>query len=153
MLEIKHIESDQEKQEVKNLILEYSKFLGVDLAFQKFEDELADVSIRYASGAVLIALYDGKTAGCVCLKQIGDGISEMKRLYVKPEFRGLNIGRSLAEEIINVAREKGFKAMYLDTLESLKSALELYRSIGFIETEKYYENPFEGVVYMKLELI
>ncbi|HER00201.1 MAG TPA: N-acetyltransferase [candidate division Zixibacteria bacterium] len=109
---------------------------------------------KYASpeGRLIIAEYNSEIAGCVAVKKIGEGVCEMKRLYVRPKFRGKKIGRMLAERIVADASDIGYDLMRLDTLERLKEAISLYRSMGFKETTAYVYNPIEDVVYMELKL-
>ena len=129
-------------------------FWEFDLCFQDFENELAGLPGKYAppEGRLYLAEYDNRLAGCVALKKIAPDICEMKRLYIKPEFRGKKLGRQLAEMIVEEGRKIGYKKMRLDTLQRLGTALKLYRSMGFIETEPYVHNPHEDVVFMELEL-
>lgn len=141
-------------EQFHQLFREYEKYLDIDLCFQDFETELANLPGPYAppEGSMLLAEYDNKIAGCVTLKKIGEGICEMKRLYVRPEFRGRDIGRKLAQAIIKEARKIGYVKMRLDTLKRLTEAISLYRSMGFKEIKPYVFNPLEDVVYMELEL-
>jgi putative acetyltransferase len=136
------------------LFKEYEKQLNVDLCFQDFETELANLPGVYAppEGCMLLAEYDNKIAGCVTLKKIDEGICEMKRLYVRPDFRGKSIGRELSEAIVEEARKMGYAKMRLDTLTRLTEAITLYRSMGFKEIKPYVFNPLDDVVYMELEL-
>ena len=140
--------------EVRTLFREYQEELGVDLCFQDFDRELAELPGAYAppEGALLVAAVDGELAGCVALRRLADGVSEMKRLYVRPALRGRNIGRALAEAVIGVARERGYGRMRLDTLPSMGEAIELYRSLGFTEIAPYYPNPVPGARFLELEL-
>jgi putative acetyltransferase len=139
---------------IRQLFREYELFLDVDLCFQGFEDELAGLPGRYAppGGSLLIAMDGQDAAGCVALREIGDGVCEMKRLYVKPRFRGKGIGFLLAQKIIQHAVEGGYKLMRLDTLDKLEQAMFLYESLGFSKTGPYYHNPLDGVVYWELSL-
>ena len=136
------------------LFVEYAASLGVPLCFQQFDRELAALPGDYAppAGQLLLAECDSKIAGCVALRQLEPGICEMKRLYVRPEFRGKKIGAALARAIIAEARRIGYRAMRLDTLPAMKAARNLYDSLGFRPTSAYYHNPLEGVVYLELEL-
>lgn len=135
---------------VRELFLEYAQSLGVDLAFQDFGREVATLPGDY--DPILVAHWDSKVAGCVALHPIDTQICEMKRLYVRPDFRGHAIGRTLAERIMAEAREKGFTRMRLDTLPIMAEAQKLYRSLGFIEIPPYRFNPIEGSKFMEANL-
>ena len=143
-----------EIESVRRLFREYAAFLGVDLCFQGFEQELADLPGAYAppDGRLLLAVADGEPVGCVALRKLEEAICEMKRLYVKSGFRGLGLGRRLAEAIIREARGTGYHRMRLDSLRSLKEAAALYRSLGFIEIPPYRFNPLPDAVFMELVL-
>ena len=140
----------------RSLFIEYSERLGLNLCFQNFEEELAELPGRYAppDGRLLLAVSSGQeAAGCVGLRKIGDGVCEMKRLYVRPEFRGLGIGLAMAVHLIEEARSIGYAAMRLDTLPAqMAEALRLYRLLGFREIEPYYDNPVEGALFLELTL-
>ena len=140
--------------EVKVLFREYETFLGVDLCFQGFEEELADLPGKYTPprGALLIAIVKGQTAGCVALRPLDAGNCEMKRLFVRPDYRGIGLGRQLAHRIIAVSKESGYERMKLDTLDFLEGAIHLYKSLGFERTGSYYDNPLEKVSYWELDL-
>jgi len=139
---------------IRELFREYERWLGVDLCFQGFDDELARLPGIYAppEGVILLAREDGRPTGCVALKCLEPGICEMKRLYVRPGDRGRGIGRRLVVSLIDAARSRGYARMRLDTLVQLKEAIELYRSVGFRPTEPYYHNPLPGVLYWELGL-
>jgi len=140
--------------DIKDIFREYREDLGLDLDFQDFEKELDDIPGEYSppEGAILLAEEESKTVGCVALRKIDDKTCEMKRMYVKPGYRGQGLGRKLASSIIDKAREKGYEKMKLDTLTTLKEANVLYRSLGFEECEPYRYNPLEDALYMELEL-
>jgi ribosomal protein S18 acetylase RimI-like enzyme len=143
----------------RSLIEEYAAQLGasmgVDLAFQDFAAELDRLPGMYGppSGCLLLASRDDEWVGCCALRRFSAEICEMKRLFVKPEVRGANLGRHLAERLIGAARALGYRRMVLDTLEGMAAARTLYRSLGFRETEPYYFNPIAGVCYMVLDLV
>lgn len=141
-------------QTIGDLFREYEQFLQVDLCFQQFEEELAGLPGKYAAphGALLLAMADGRAAGCVAMRPLAEGVCEMKRLYVRPASLGKGVGRRLAQTVIEQARTAGYARMCLDTLEKLKPALALYHSLGFVERSAYYENPLPGVVYLELAL-
>jgi len=144
----------EEIDETRALFLEYAASLEIDLCFQGFEAELASLPGKYAppAGALILARVDGAVAGCVALRPLGDGICEMKRLYVRDAFRGLGVGRTLAERIIAEARSRGYRAIRLDTLGRLVAARALYESLGFREIEPYIYNPTPDVQFMELIL-
>lgn len=139
---------------VRALFREYEAFLDMDLCFQGFEVELAGLPGAYAppAGALLMAFSGARKAGCVALRPIKDNQCEMKRLFVRPEFRGLGLGRELAERIVDQARTIGYRSMKLDTFDFLTGAVHIYRSLGFVEIEAYYKNPLDKVQYWELDL-
>lgn len=145
---------EQSISEIKYIFTEYRKDLGLDLSFQDFQDELEELPGEYSpsDGAILLAKDDNQTVGSVALRKIDEITCEMKRLYVKPEYRSEGLGRKLAKSIIEEAKDKGYEKMKLDTLTTLKEANELYRSLGFEECEPYRYNPLEDALYMELEL-
>jgi putative acetyltransferase len=141
--------------QARELFQEYAQSLGVNLCFQNFEQELAGLPGHYAppGGRLLLAEYDGQLAGCVALHKWDDGICEMKRLYLRPSFRGKGLGRAIAEKIIADASSIGYQRMRLDTIEPLmKDAVEMYRKLGFREIAPYRPNPIAGAMYMELQL-
>jgi len=128
--------------------------LGFDLDFQNFDNELAGLPGEYSSprGCILLAEYENRPAGCVALRPLSDEICEMKRLYVRPKFRGLGIGRALAKAIIEQARKIGYTLMRLDTVPTMKVARALYQSLDFKQISQYRYNPIEGAEFMELKL-
>ena len=141
--------------EIKQLIVEYSAALDRDLSFQEISHELDDIKSKYTypNGRVLASVTpEGKIVGCVAYRKMSDNKCEMKRLYVKPEYRKLKLGRQLIDEIIQKAKQDGYEQMYLDTIKPLQSAIHLYKKFGFVEIPAYYDNPMDDVVYMMLEL-
>lgn len=141
---------------VRTLFVEYERWLGVDLCFQGFTEELRSLPGRYAPprGRLLLASdADGAIAGVVGMWPLDEDTCEMKRLFVRPPWRGRRIGRSLAEAIVETAVDIGYARMRLDTLERLTEALMLYRSMGFRQIKPYYHNPLESVLYMERELL
>jgi ribosomal protein S18 acetylase RimI-like enzyme len=139
---------------VRGLFEEYAKAIEVDLCFQSFDRELAELPGHYAppEGRLLLAQEGAQAAGCVALRKIGDGTCEMKRLYVRPAFRRKGLGRLLAKTIIAAARNIGYERMRLDTLVSMNEAIQLYRSLGFQRIEPYYNNPAGSAIFMELKL-
>ena len=153
-MKLTRVETESQVEEARTLFNEYAEATGVDLSFQNFGEELASLPGDYAppSGRLILAYEREGAAGCVALRKVDDAVCEMKRLYVCPAFRGTGLGRTLAEHIVGVAREIGYERMRLDTLPSMRSAIALYRSLGFREIEPYRFNPIEGALYMELEL-
>jgi putative acetyltransferase len=153
-MELRPVETSEQVEEARGLFKEYSDATGVDLCFQNFARELASLPGDYAppSGRLILARDGDESAGCVALRECGEGVCEMKRLYVRPSFRGTGLGRTLAESVIEEARRIGYARMRLDTLPSMRSAIALYRSLGFREIDSYRFNPVEGTLYMELDL-
>ncbi len=140
--------------EMRELFSEYGRSLGIDLSFQDFDRELETLPGKYAApeGAVILARLGSTACGCVALRRIEEGSCEMKRLYVRPDARGLGIGAELVRRIIEVGRERGYRLMRLDTLPTMKSAIALYSSFGFRTIPAYTYNPIHGAVYMEKDL-
>ena len=147
--------------EVAALFSEYTKMLvdtmpyfGEYLALQNYGSEEQDPGAKYAlpRGRLYLACFDGALAGCIALRQLDDDRAELKRMYVRPEFRGRHIARSLAERIISDAKSIGYRCIMLDTEPCLEAAIKLYLSLGFRFTERYSDSPFDSTLYMSLEL-
>jgi GNAT superfamily N-acetyltransferase len=154
-LQFLQAESRAQIAEARELFLEYAQSLGFSLCFQSFDKELANLPGDYAppEGRLLLAEYESQLAGCVALHPLEAGICEMKRLYLRPPFRGKGLGRALADRIISEARQIGYQRMRLDTVEPvMKDALAMYRKIGFREIAPYRSNPIAGALYMELLL-
>ncbi len=159
-----HIASPRDAADIDaiaGLFREYAGSLGFSLDYQDFETELAGLPGKYAppEGALLLATVDGAAAGAVALRQLEPGICEMKRLYVRPDYRGerlqdgQSIGRALAHRIVEVGRAAGYRRLRLDTIgDRMEAAIKLYRSMGFTEIAPYYPSPVAGTVYMELVL-
>jgi ribosomal protein S18 acetylase RimI-like enzyme len=154
MIELIFAETREHLSIIRELFLEYGKSLGFSLCFQDFDTELAELPGEYAppDGSLILAVDEAEPLGCVALRKIDDGVCEMKRLYIKPEFRGRGLGKQLVKAIIDEALKIGYKKMRLDTVLVMKEAITLYRKIGFTEIEPYRENPIEGALYMELDL-
>ncbi|HUJ95653.1 MAG TPA: GNAT family N-acetyltransferase [Terriglobales bacterium] len=154
-LTIIQAESAAQIAQARELFLEYAQSLNFDLCFQSFDKELMELPGDYAppSGRLLLAEYENQLAGCVALHAINPETCEMKRLYLRPQFRGKRVGRGLAEAVIAEARTIGYRRMRLDTVEPvMKDAVALYRALGFKEIAAYRANPIAGAMYMELEL-
>ena len=147
-------ESAADVEAARGLFLAYAGALDFSLCFQGFDGELAQLPGYYAppSGRLLLARVDGALAGCIALRDLGGGDCEMKRLYVDPGFRGLGLGRTLAEAVIAEAYAIGYVRVRLDTLPSMVSARVLYDLLGFTDIPPYYHNPVEGAAYKELVL-
>jgi len=148
-------ESTAQIEQAKELLLEYANSLNFSLCFQSFDKELAELPGDYAppDGRLLLAEYDGQLAGCIALHKLDSESCEMKRLYLRPQFRGKGLGRVLAERVIADARAAGYKRMRLDTVEPvMKDAVALYRRLGFRQIAAYRANPMPGTLYMELDL-
>ena len=154
MIEIIEANTDKLIAKAKELFQEYAESLGFDLCFQNFEQELNDFPGQYSPprGRLFLAVSENQPIGCVALRDFGRDMCEMKRLYVRPDFRGQKVGRLLAETVINTAKEIGYDCMRLDTVPSMKSANLLYKSLGFKEIKPYRPNPIEGALYLELSL-
>ena len=152
---IREAAGDDDMAVVRTLFEEYAAWLQVDLCFQGFADELAGLPGKYAppAGRLLLASRGGAVAGGVGLRPLDGDACEMKRLWVRPEFRGHGLGRALAVAVIAAGQEIGYRSMKLDSMEKLAEALDLYRSLGFAETGAYHddESPVR-LIFMELDL-
>jgi ribosomal protein S18 acetylase RimI-like enzyme len=148
----------EELDTLRAIFREYAQGLGIDLCFQNFEQELAQLPGEYAAprGALLLAKIDGEVAGCCALRPLDSvdypNAAEMKRLYVRKPFRNFGLGRELAEAALDAAREAGYACVLLDTLDDMEAARELYEELGFEEIPPYYHNPLAGAHYLKCSL-
>jgi putative acetyltransferase len=154
MLKLRQVESQEDVESARKLFREYEASLGISLCFQDFEQELAGLPGEYAppAGQLLLAEADAGLAGCVALRKIDGRTCEMKRLYLRPAYRGRGAGRMLATAILTEARLLGYAAMRLDTLPAMQEAIALYESLGFRRVASYRENPVPGAIFMELDL-
>jgi GNAT superfamily N-acetyltransferase len=156
LTEIIRAHSAEDIEQARELFREYEAWLEVDLCFQSFEKELAELPGKYAppDGRLLLAMNNGQLAGCAALRKIDVGICEIKRLFLRSQFRGQGLGRQLAKAIIREAKQIGYERMRLDTLPpKMNDAIALYRSVGFEEIGSYYDNPVPGAKFMELNLV
>jgi putative acetyltransferase len=154
-VQLTQVESGSALEEIRSLFLEYAQSLDFDLCFQNFDAELRELPGRYRppEGRLILCEVDGSAAGCIALKPLEPGICEMKRLFVRPAFRGRQLGVLLAKHIINEARVIGYSAMRLDTIRGrMDNAIALYSSVGFREIPPYYKNPVPNAFFMELRL-
>ena len=148
-------ETAAQLDQIRELFLEYAKSLGFSLCFQGFDQELASLPGMYAppDGRLLLVEHNGQLAGCGALHRLNAASGEMKRLYIRPNFRGLGLGRALAERILTDARSIGYQNVRLDTVAgTMDDAIALYRRLGFREIEPYRQNPISGALYMEMQL-
>lgn len=153
-MDIVAVASPEQMATARMLFKEYEASLGIELSFQGFAREVAELPGAYAppAGRLFLAIDGAEPFGCIALRPLGDGICEMKRLYVRPSARGARLGRRLAETVIHEARAIGYTRMRLDTLPSMKEAFALYQTLGFREIAPYCENPIIGTRFMELDL-
>jgi len=153
-MHIRQAITQEDTATARALFEEYAAWLGVDLCFQGFAAELAGLPGLYAPprGRLLLAWADGGAAGCVALRPLGGSICEMKRLFVRPAFRGQDVGRMLVEKIVAEAGAIGYSNMRLDTLPSMSAATKLYESVGFTRIPAYYATPLQDTIFMGLKL-
>lgn len=149
------------KDEIRTLFTEYTEYLIENdgkfkeyLEIQKYDDEIEHLESKYGLpyGRLYIAYYENKVAGCIAMRKLNDAECEMKRLYVKPEFRNKGIAKRLVEKIISDAKEIGYSNMLLDTLPFLQTAIKMYNKMGFYEIECYNNSPMDNTIYLKLDL-
>lgn len=155
MLTIKQVETAEEVEQTRTLFEEYVAGLGVNLCFQNYDKEVAGLPGEYMppAGRLYLATENGEAAGCIALRRLEDGVCEMKRLYVRPKFRGQRLGRQLVDKIIDDARAIGYQRMRLDTLPGkMDQAIAMYRSLGFKTIDRYYDNPYDTALFMELNL-
>jgi putative acetyltransferase len=154
-LQFVQVQSESQIEQVRELFLEYARSLGFSLCFQNFDQELANLPGDYSPphGKLLLAEFEGELAGCVALHKLENEICEMKRLYLRPQFRGKGLGRALATRIIAEARDLGYSRLRLDTVESaMQDAVAMYLKLGFRKIDPYCENPMPSALYMELVL-
>ncbi|HEX8735080.1 MAG TPA: GNAT family N-acetyltransferase [Pyrinomonadaceae bacterium] len=154
-IEIIQAETPDEIEQARVLFREYETWLGMSLCFQNFEEEVAGLPGRYAKpdGRLFLALVDENPAGCIALRKLEGDVCEMKRLFVRQDFRGRKIGNILIEKLIAEAEAIGYQKMRLDTYPpKMAQAVRLYESHGFREIPPYYHNPYGEVVFMEKEL-
>lgn len=154
MLELKEAHSQEQLEHIRVLFREYEKSLGFTLDFQDFEKEMTGLPGEYGmpAGRLFLAVWEGEIVGCAGLRKLDADTSEMKRMYVRPAFRGKGIGRALAQLLISEARRIGYKRMRLDTITTMHEAIRLYTSLGFYEIEAYRFNPLPNAHFMELRL-
>lgn len=148
------VDEGEDLDVIRQLFREYAESLEIDLCFQNFEEELKALPGKYAApeGTMILALVDGESAGCIALRKSSEGIAEMKRLFVRDDYRGLHIGKRLVQLILEEAARLGYSYIRLDTLSTMKEAVSLYQSFGFYEIAPYIYNPIEDAKYMELRL-
>ena len=160
-MSIELVEAYTHKDEVKSLFNEYTEMLiqGDNnfkkyLSIQNYDHEIENLEDKYGLpfGRLYLAFYDGVLAGCIGLRKIDNDNCELKRLYVKPQFRGKKIASFLVKYIIAEAKEIGYKHILLDTLPFLETAINMYKNYGFYEIESYNNNPMENLIYLKYDL-
>jgi GNAT superfamily N-acetyltransferase len=154
MLKIIEVSSGKLIEQVHEIFTEYERDLGIDLEFQNFQEELESLPGGYAppEGTLLLAYFRGKLAGCVALRNLAEKVCEMKRLYVRKQYRAKGIGKALSKRIIEAAKKAGYTHMRLDTLSHMKEAMGLYLSLGFREIDPYRYNPFKNAKFFELDL-
>jgi len=155
MIEIIQAKTPEQIEEIRKLFREYENWLDIDLCFQDFEKELANLPGKYAKpdGRLFLIYKENLSAGCIALRKIDAETCEMKRLYMREQFRGLSLGKMLIEKLFKEAQVIGYEKMRLDTLpDKMPSAVKLYKSYGFCEIPSYYDNPHRETLFMELDL-
>lgn len=155
MLKILQAETPEQIEETRKLFREYEAWLGLNICFQNFEEEVASLPGKYAApeGRLFLAFSDERCAGCIALRKLEDGVCEMKRLFVRRDFRGQKIGITLIEKLIDEAQKIGYRKMRLDTYPpKMAKAVKLYESHGFYEIPPYYHNPYGETLFMEKDL-
>lgn len=154
MIHIQTARFPEQLEDVRAIFREYAESLGIDLCFQNFDSELADLPGKFAAprGCVLLAYNDEDIIGCVAVRPLDESTCEMKRLYVRPSGRGLQAGKQLATLICATARESGYRRIRLDTLPTMHAALRLYASLGFEPIPAYVFNPIAGAIFLECDL-
>lgn len=154
MAEIDAARFPEHLEVVRAIFREYAESLGIDLSFQDFESEVADLPGKFAAprGRVLLAQNNGQVIGCIAMRPLDDTSCEMKRLYIRPSGRGQQVGKQLATMICRIAKEAGYTRMRLDTLPSMQAAQHVYASLGFMPISAYVFNPIEGAIFMECDL-
>jgi len=154
-MDLVQAETSEQIETARELFREYQEWLGISLCFQNFDDEVANLPADYRmpNGRLLIAIKDGDVVGCIALRKLTDDACEMKRLFLRPQFRGQGLGREMVQRIIDEAREIGYERMRLDTLPRwMDQAIALYEQFGFRDIPPYYDNPVAGARFMELIL-
>ncbi|HEY6307574.1 MAG TPA: GNAT family N-acetyltransferase [Candidatus Angelobacter sp.] len=157
MLTIFQAETPQQIAAARELMIEYATALGFDLCFQNFDEEMRTLPGKYAppAGRILLANWNGQAAGVIAMRPLDEaGACEMKRLFVRPAFRGRSLGRALAERLIAEATAIGYRRMRLDTIQgTMDQAIVLYRAMGFYEIPAYYPSPVRETLFLELQLV
>ena len=153
-MRIHPVKTAADVEQARQLFLEYAHSLDFDLGFQDFDAELQSLPGNYAPpwGCLLLAVSDSEAMGCIALRRLSDHVCEMKRLWVRPAFRGTGTGRRLIESLLDEAYRIGYSSMRLDTVPSMASAISLYRQVGFVEIEPYTSNPIPGALFLQFDL-
>ncbi len=153
MLDYIFVSNSNEYEAAMKLFLEYSNWLNIDLSFQKFDEELKILKTMYGPphGCIILCKHENDFVACVAVRKIDEGVAELKRMYVKPDFQRMGIGENLLKLSISFANENGYKTIKLDTLNTMTPAMNLYAKHGFVETEAYYFNPEPTAVYFEMK--
>jgi ribosomal protein S18 acetylase RimI-like enzyme len=153
-MEIQAARFPDDCERVREIFREYASGLGIDLCFQDFASELADLPGKYAAprGRVLLAMRADELLGCVAMRPLDESACEMKRLYIRPAARGMKAGKQLVLRLCDIARAERYRCMRLDTLPEMHAAQALYRSLGFEPIQAYVFNPVPGAAFLQLDL-